>query len=1213
MRFFRVVVFCLIGMVGVYAQSDRGTITGTVTDNSGAVVPHASVVAVNTESGTEFPVATSDTGNYTISSLRPGTYTVSADAAGFKKTTRTGIQVAVATNLRVDVTLEVGSATESLTVTAEAPLLQTEDATQTHTLTGSQVGDLPINFGVLSGGYIRSPLTFVNLEPGASDTGLNSIRVNGFSGYTTMYVEGQEAGNSMNSGSIYETTPNVEAIEAVALQSSNFAPEFGQVVGGTYNFNVKSGTNSLHGTGFEYFVNEDFDAGLTFTDDGHGHLIRPTERKNDFGFSVGGPIYIPKVYNGKNKSFFFFDWEWYKDSRFISGVYQTLPTMDMRNGNFSEILTGRTLGTDVTGAPIMENTIYDPASAHSVNGNSVTTPFAGNTIPMSRISPVALKIQNLIPLPTNGSLVNNWEQQYPNPTSIYIPSFKLDHNIGEKHHLSFFFSLNHINHLVNTDGLPIPITGERPEFERNHTMRFNYDYTVRPNLILHMGAGYVMYRSPDVAALGVLEYDAPGQLGLLGGIPNNFANPSITATGFPEITGLSTNGYGMGLNMGPTNANKYAVDKPTAVVNATWVRGSHSYKMGADWRIDAYRDRNVRGSQGIWNFDNSMTGLPYLGSTSVNGGQLGNAYADFLLGLSGSASVETPQDPQYRKTSWSLFVQDAWKVTRKLTVTYGIRWDLQNAWREIHDRIGEFSPTTPNPSVGGLLGATIWAGYGAGRCNCEFTSAYPYAIGPRLGVAYQIDSKTVFRAGWGLTYGTTADSHYISNFPIIGGGSIGYNEITFVSPGFAQPAATFAQGLPYTQAQLYPATLDPGITPSPGQLNPPPYWMDPQGGRPPRINQWNIGLQHQFTPNFMAEAAYVGNRGVWLEANNLEDVNGLTTQKLSSVGLSLNNPANLTLLSSTFASGAPQAAGFKVPYSSFPLGASLAQALRPFPQYTSISTAWSPLGSSWYDALQAKATMREWHGFYGQFAFTWQQELTNSEGCFGLWCFGAINDVYNRGLQKTISGSSIPLVAAFMFNYRVPALAQNKLLRTLQRDWTIGGSFRYQSGLPIATPGATNNLGAVLPRATPGTLANRVPGVPLFTKDPNCHCYDPSDTFILNPAAWSQPAPGQWGTAAAYYNDYRWQRQPAESMSLGRIFRLREGMTLSIRAEFFNIFNRVFLNAPTSGNAAQTQVFNGQQAVSGFGWINTLTTPIQAAGGAVPTVRNGQLVARFQF
>ncbi len=492
----------------------------------------------------------------------------------------------------------------------------------------------------------------------------------------------------------------------MALQTSNFAPEFGQIVAGTYNFNAKSGTNSIHGTGFEYFVNEDFDAGITFTNDGNGHLIRPTERKNDFGFSVGAPIYIPKVYNGKNKSFFFFDWEWYKDHRFISGVYQTIPTLDMRNGNFSEILTGRTLGTDVTGAPIMENMIYDPASAHSVNGSSVTTPFAGNTIPMSRISSQAAKIQNLIPLPTNGSLVNNWEQQYPNPTSIYIPSFKLDHNIGDKHHLSFFFSLNHITHLVNTDGLPIPITGIRPEYERNHTMRFNYDYTVRPNLILHMGAGYVMYRSPDVAAFGVLEYDAPGQLGLLGGIPNNFADPSITATGFPRLNGLSTNGYGMTLNLGPTNANKYAVDKPTALINATWVVGSHTFKGGADWRIDAYRDRNVRGTQGIWTFDNSMTGLPYLGSTSTSGGQLGNAYADFLLGLATSASVQTPQDPQYRKTSWSLFVQDAWKVNRKLTLTYGIRWDLQNAWREIWDRIGEFSPTTPNPSAGGLLGAT---------------------------------------------------------------------------------------------------------------------------------------------------------------------------------------------------------------------------------------------------------------------------------------------------------------------------------------------------------------------------------------------------------------------------------------------------------------------------------------------------------------------------
>jgi hypothetical protein len=1195
--------------VAAFAQSDRGTITGTVTDLTGAVVPHASVVAVNAESGTEFPVATTDTGNYTIASLSPGTYNVTAEAAGFKKTTRSGILVAVATNVRIDVTLEVGATTESLTVTAEAPLLETEDATQTHTLTGQQVGALPINFGVLNGGYIRSPLTFITLEPGANDTGLSTIRVNGMPNNTTdMYIEGQEAGDSISQSTIYKTAPSVESMEAVAIQTSNFAPEFGQIVAGTYNFNTKSGANRYHGSGFEYFVNEDFDAGLTFTNDGNGHLIRPTERKNDFGFSVGGPITIPKVYNGKNRSFFFFDWEWYKDHRFISGVYQTLPTNDMRNGNFSEILTGRNLGTDITGAAILENTIYDPASAHSFNGSSVTTPFPNNTIPMSRISPVALKIQNFIPAVSNGGLVNNWNQTYPNPTSVYIPSFKLDHNIGDKHHVSFYYLENHFIHQVSLDGLPIPITTWRPEFESHHTMRLSYDYNVKPTLIVHMGVGYIMYRGPDIAALGVLEYDAPGQLGLYGGIPNNFANPNITATGFPKITGTSTGGYGMTLGMGPANANKYTLDKPTAVLNTTWVHGSHAYKMGADWRIDAYRDRNVRGTQGIWTFDNSMTGLPYLGATSVGGGNLGSGYADFLLGLATSGSVQTPQDPQYRKTSWSLFIQDTWKATRKLTISYGIRWDLQNIWKEIHDRIAEFSATTPNPSVGGLLGATIYDGYGPGRCNCEFNSAYPYAIQPRLGVAYQIDRKMVFRAGWGLTYGSTSDGNYISNTSIIGGGSMGYNAISFVAPGFGQPAATFAQGLPYTQAQMYPATLSAGIVPFAGQLNSPPYWIDPNGGRPPRIDQWNIGLQRQLTQDLMLEAAFVGNRGVWLQANNLNDLNALTPQVLAAHGLSLSSSANLSLLSSTFASGKPQAAGFSVPYAGFPTASSLAQSLRPFPQFTNIPAWFSPRGNSWYDALQVKATLRPWHGFYAQYAFTWESELTNAEST-------QVNDVFNLPVQKGISASSLPLVSAILFNYNIPALSSNKLLRTLQKDWTLGGSFRYQSGLPILSPYATNNLQAVLPRNTTNTptYADRVPGVPLFTDSPNCHCFDPSQTFVLNPAAWTEPPAGQFGTAAPYYNDYRWQRQPAENANLGRVFRIREGMTLSIRAEFFNIFNRVFLNAPTSTNAGQTQVKSGNATVSGFGYINTLVTPIQAAGGAVPTVRNGQLVARFVF
>ena len=1205
MRFIRVIACCLLSFVAVFAQSDRGTITGTVTDNSGAVVPRANVIAVYAESGTEVPVATTETGNYTIASLRPGIYNLTVEAAGFKKATKTGILVAVASNVRIDVMLEVGSATETLTVTAEAPLLQTEDATQSHTLTGTQMGNLPINFGVISGGYIRSPLAFIAMEPGANNTGLNTIRVNGMPNNTTgMYVEGQESGNVMNPGSIYEQTPGVDAIEAVALQTSNFSPEFGQIVAGIFNFNTKSGTNSLHATAYEYFVNEDFNAGMTFSDSGHGHLIRPMQRKNDFGFSVGAPIYIPHVYNGKNKSFFFWDWEWYKDHRFISGVYQTVPTNKMRNGDFSEILTGKTLGTDPLGRSIVENAIYDPASARPVNGQSVTDMFPGNVIPVSRITSQALKIQNYIPVPSNGGLVSNWNQSYPNPTFISLPSIKLDQNLGEKHHISFFFSENRIDHLVATDGLPIPISGIRPEYERNHTIRLNWEYTLSPTLISHLGLGYSMYRSPDDADHGVLQFDTPGKIGLLGGIPNNYVDPSVYATGFPRFVGTYTGSYGMTLGMGPTNANKYATDKITTVYNLSWVKGNHSYKFGVDWRKDFYRDRHVNGTQGIWTFDNSITGEPYLGASSLAGGNLGNGYADFLLGQATSAYVMTPQDPQYRKTSWSLFAQDQWKIGRKLTLSYGIRWDLQNPFREIHERMSAFAPELMNPSVG-LLGAVKYAGYGDGRCNCEFGDRYPLAFQPRFGLAYQLDSKTVFRAAWGLSYGNTQNANYFeASVPTLGGGPIGFNSLSWIAPGFGLPAATFAQGLPYTQAQLYPTTLNPGIIPFTGQLNSGVAWVNPDGGRPPRVDQWNIGAQRQLTSTLMIEAAYVGNRGVWLSSGGLVDINALTTQKLSSVGLSLNNPSDISLLTSTFASGKPQAAGFKVPYASWPIASSLAQALRPFPQFGTISAQEVNMGKSWYDSLQAKATLRPWHGLYLQYAGTWQKEIDQ---------LGAsVNDVFNLPNQKALSVSSIPLVSAFMFNYQMPAMTSNKLLRSIQKDWTLGGSMRYQSGLLIAVPLATNNLTAALPRAA-GPRVNRVPGVPLFTQSPDCHCFNPAQTFILNPAAWTQPAAGQWGTAAPYYNDYRWQRTPSESFSLGRVFRVKEKVTFSFRAEFFNVFNRVFLNAPTSTNSSQTQVLNGKSTVSGFGYINTLITPIQAAGGATPTTRNGQLVARIQF
>jgi hypothetical protein len=501
-----------------------------------------------------------------------------------------------------------------------------------------------------------------------------------------------------------------------------------------------------------------------------------------------------------------------------------------------------------------------------------------------------------------------------------------------------------------------------------------------------------------------------------------------------------------------------------------------------------------------------------------------------------------------------------------------------------------------------LLGGTIYPGPGAGGCGagCTFTDTYPYAIGPRLGIAYQLDSKTVLRAGWGLIYGTTPTTNYLTNTAISG---VGYNILSFTNGNFGTPAVQLQNGLTFDRASLTVATRSPGIFPSPGQTNSPPYYIDRSGGRPPRMNQWNISLQRQVTSNLMVEAAFVGNRGVWLRADGMESLNQLTPQRIASFGLNINNSADYALLTSPWNSAAVAARGFKAPYAGYPNGLTLAQVLRPFPQFGTIATKWAAMGNSWYDALQTKLTKRFSHGLNVTVAFTFSQEL-NLGSTTGGGGVPAVNDIFNRGQNKYIPAESQPFILSTGYTYRVPALAvSNRLVREVLRDWTLSGDLRYASGTPIQSPTSTNNLSSAL---FAGTFANRVPGVPLFTANLNCHCIDPNKQFVLNPAAWTQPANGQWGTAAAYYNDYRSQRRPSEQMGFGRLFAIREGVNLQVRAEFYNVFNRTEMNSPTSSNSSATQTVNAQGVpTAGFGYINS--------GSTSSSPRRGQVVVRLQF
>jgi hypothetical protein len=1181
----------------LFGQSNRGTITGTVSDPAGAVVPDAKVTAKSVETDEVFETVTTTTGNYTMPSVPAGTYELTVEAAGFTKYIQTGIHVQLVQTARIDVVLQIGSTTQAVTVSADAPLLRTENAEQSQTINGDKVNDLPMGFT----NGVRSPIAFAQLAPGAVNiVGSNlQLHVNGLPDNTfKTLVDGQDITSGIDPSHLSETQPSMEALQQVSLQSSNFAAEFGAVSGGLVNLTSRSGTNQLHGSAYEFFVNKDLNAGQAYTNNGHGGLINPVVLNNNFGFTLGGPVWIPKVYHGRDKTFFFFNFEQYRTKADVNGTpLETVPTLGYRQGNFAGALTGRTLGTDPTGAPIMENVIYDPTTNFAAsNGSIVRTPFPGNIIPASRLDPAALKIQALIPNPTNSSLANNYAPIDSTLRTRTIPSVKIDQFVGAKTKLSFYWG-EWIQNMSknNGDGIQWPISVARVYADRNQTYRFTVDQTITPTFLVHLGLGEMRYNHSDSTPQSNLTYNAAGLLGIGGNAP----------LGFPQITGLDVaqGGYldsnssgGTTAAVGPTNAGHYYNDKPTVISSATWVRGNHTYKAGMEWRKDIWTDVEQVGEAGIYTVSGAETGLPYLQSTSLGGGNIGFPYASFLLGAIDNASIRQPQDPQLRKAAWGLFVQDTWKVTRKLTLDYGVRWDYQTAAREMDNRLAMFGPSVPNPSAGGLLGGTVYESSGPGG---SFTDTYPYAIGPRLGVAYQLDSKTVLRGGWGFIYGTTPTTNYLSNTAISG---VGWNNLSFSTGNYGTPAVQLSQGLSFNPASLTLATRSPGIFPSPGQINSPPYYIDRSGGRPPRINQWNISLQREITRNLVAEASFVGNRAVWLRGEAMEQLNMLTPQRIASFGLNINSASDYALLTSPWNSAAVAARGFTAPYAGYPTGLTLAQALRPFPMFGTISTDWAARGNSWYNALQTKLTKRTSYGLDVTAAFSFSQELElgASSGTGG----GAlVNDPNNRQQDKYLAADSQPLSLSIGFTYRVPALGPNRVVRTVVRDWSFGGLLRYASGLPIESPLATNNLTTAL---FTGTFANRVPGVPLFTANLNCHCVDPNKQFVLNPAAWSEPAAGQWGTAAAYYNDYRYQRRPLEQLAIGRVFQIREGMSLQIRAEAYNPFNRTEMGNPTSTNAGATQTVNALGVpTAGFGWIST--------GSLFSSPRQGQLVGRFVF
>ena len=1205
-------VFCCASPLCL-AQLDRGIISGVVTDPSGSVIAGARVTATNSATGTQSSTVTTGAGAYTIPALVAGQYSVTVVAPNFSELIRNGITVSVGESASVDLQLAVGHATTSITVTANAPLLQTDSPQNNVEVTTRDLNELPININGV--GAVRDPMGFAALLPGTISGGWNDIHIQGSPATTyRVFMNGLDDTSAVKGAISDEQQPSVESLSSESLMINDYSAQFGESGGGIFNYTSKSGTNRLHGTAFNYLENEDLDAGQPFNYTSSGQKYLPVQRQLDFGGSVGGPVVIPHLYNGHNKTFFFFAYEEYHNTQTLNNGTITVPTQAYRNGDLSSLLLGPIVDSngapvlDCLGRPMINGAVYNPATtrmATCTDGSTavVRDPFPNNNIGApSTWDPVAQKVLTYMPAPsgpTAGQLTNNYPNLQPNNKYQYLTSIQLDHYIGQKWHFSGYYIAEYSDKDNADDGINGPGGQTRWNLTPAPQLYLNADYTATPNLVLHAGMDFTRH---DALQDSTVQNFKASSLGL-----NTAADmPGGAANTFPIFYGLSVNRQSvpqMGINNAPfIDDNWYDTE------SAIWVHGRHTLEFGGDFRHQLFGTHNDL-SAGTYGFSPNETSLPSAQGQNLYGASLGDGFASFVLGQLDSASIGNDNIQWFHRMEGGIYVQDTWKVAKRLTLNPGLRWDFEQMQHEQHDRETQFSPTVVNPSAGALPGGTEYEGYGQGRCNCSFESFYPWMIQPRLGLSYQLDGKTVLHAATGFYSGP----QLFMNEEVYSNQGFGFNQVFMSSPSYGIAAGQLANGIPYSPATLTATDFDPGAFPSPGQLNSPPPFIVPNNGRPPRFLQSTIGIEREIVNNLTVNISFNDDRGVWLNSDGLTNAtNELTPSVLSKkYGLDVTNPTDFNLLTQPISSPSVAARGFTKPYATFPSGASLAQALRPYPQFGTINDYYEHNGNWWYDELQIKVTKRLSNGLSGGLGYSWSKNLgtVSSTGTYTTTI-----PIQDPSLppksQKSYVAIDQPQMLNFYFNYELPTynFDQKGWKRALLSGWTADGIFHYQSGFPMQVPSSTSTLTSVT--FGDAVWANRVKGQKLFLHSLNDHSGNPRTTFFLNPAAWANPPLGQYATSKPYYGDFRGPRYPNEQLGFGKIVPLREGLKFSLRADFFNVFNRWAYPGLNMGSPFATPQYGSDGSiVNGFGFLGD---GISGAGGNYAP-RSGEFVARIEF
>ena len=1143
------------------AQASAG-ITGTITDTSGAVISNAQVVITNEDTGVANHVISSSAGTYSVKGLPPGRYGVAVEASGFKKEVKKGVTIEVSTTATIDLVLSPGTASETVSVSADQIALNTTQPELGSTIEPVVVAALPEE--VSGRGRQIDSLQF--LAPGTTGSTFSHRASGGVDFEQEILYNGIPAPQPETEGYTTNFNPPFELVEEARVERSTFSAQYG-LGQGALTYQMKTGTNKYHGDAFEINRNSFFDSVGFFNGPAWGGKNTPTpDRENNYGFTIGGPIRIPHVYDGRNKTFGYYSQEWYKQNQEDTAV-STVPTAQEKTGDFTDFVNGS------TGALIP---IYDPLTGQQFQCNGVA-----NVICPNRISANSALLIPFIPNPDRpGSGIGGLDSNksfapFINPHIQHVWGFSVDHSLTQKQSIHYSQWRNSFsNYSFDNNPLvvaPNPLNSQKYEPALGSVFLLNYSDAISSHLVMTAGIGWIGEINNQ---FNQTKYSFPAISGAI--IP-----PYITWDGNHSLTDWGTQGSWL-----QSINRKLGI---AIVNNWLWTKGRSTYNIGMEYRRSYQDDNEDQTEGGQFHFSQKETSIQ--NANDPNFGNYGSAFASFLLGLPDSANRSNSQELELRNRAISPYIQDDIKLSPKFTLNLGIRWDIQVPFTENHDLIVFFNPDKPgsNPAAGGIPGAATKFGDCTGCSGYERADIHWGHFGPRLGFAYQLNNKTVVQGGFDIAFLNGGAYEYGTSKVAVNYGNLLVGSFTRASTG------SYASSFGSWDTNVMPNPTATPFSPSLGngtQIDA----FSKNDGFAPYTQQWNLNIQRELPYNMLFTAAYVGNRLIHLPSQNNE-INQM-------------NPTYLSLgshLGDTFTTGSTAVDGVPLPYPNFVNdfggAATVAQALTPYPQYSKIFNNFEGYGTTYYQGAQVEVDKRFTNGLSFLVGYTLSRLKDNTNSGFSSFTSGAINK-YNQKPEWTVSNSDEPQTLKASGTYELPIgpgkqFLNNHITGNVLGGWQVGWILDYEAGTPLSGCNSSSvcENGTPFPNGFDRPDHNTSVGLSTasYSRARDYFTKKISVAQMFNPAGFTL-TPSQYvlGNAQRIYPELRNPALLMENLNARKHFYIGEHVQGILSVDYFNAFNRTQFETP-DGNASD-------------GTFGQLTSQ-----GSQISNRQGQVQFRLQF